>query len=384
MAITGRATEPTGAEAAVAAEVGIPAYTRWVESVGIPIHKGYYVEDVRTVEVGKWEERECNAAFLVLAGQEGVSEARVTEIPPGRTLPPLKFALDEVVYVAEGRGLTTIWATEGSPRKTFEWQKHSMFLLPRNHTHQLGNTQGSAPVRLLHYNYLPIAMSIVPDPTFFFQNPYVDPLTLEDGQADFYSEAKAILPPESARTRPGRVWWYGNFFPDMRVWDKLHTYEERGAGGLRVGVQFARSGMTSHMSVFPSRTYKKAHRHGPGVAIIIPAGEGFSIMWQEGREKVFIPWHEASVFVPPDRWFHQHFNVGSAPARYLAFHAPRGLPGRSERVEDLARDQIEYPDEDPVVRQTFEKELAQRGLTSLMPDEAYRDRDYRWAFDEPD
>ena len=52
-----------------------------------------------------WSERECNAAFMQLMGQEGIIEARISEIPPGKTLPPLKFALDEVVYVVEGRGL---------------------------------------------------------------------------------------------------------------------------------------------------------------------------------------------------------------------------------------------------------------------------------------
>jgi hypothetical protein len=120
-------------------------------------------------------------------------------------------------------------------------------------------------------------------------------------------------------------------------------------------VQFTNSGMTAHMSVFPSRTYKKGHRHGPGVVIIIPAGEGYSIMWEEGREKVFIPWHEASVFVPPNRWFHQHFNVGSEPARYLAFHTPR-----------------------------VEGELGKRSLTSLMPNAAYNDPTYKWAYAEED
>jgi hypothetical protein len=140
--------------------------------------------------------------------------------------------------------------------------------------------------------------------------------------------------------------------------------------------------MTAHMSVFPSKTYKKGHRHGPGVVIIIPAGEGYSIMWPEGRDKVVIPWHEASVFVPPNRWFHQHFNVGSIPARYLAFHTPRELPGRSERVEDLARDQIEYPQEDPWIRQKFEDELGKRGLTSVMPDQVYTDPNYKWAYEE--
>src|SRR6266545_2897004 len=60
-------------------------YEEWIASTGVPIHRGYFIEDVRTVEVGWWEERQCNSAFLVLAGQEGVSEARVTEI--GRARP---------------------------------------------------------------------------------------------------------------------------------------------------------------------------------------------------------------------------------------------------------------------------------------------------------
>ena len=70
------------------------AYDHWVESHGLPVHAGYYIEDLRTLELGWWEERQCNAAFLKLTGQEGISEARVTEIPAGKTLPPLRFALD--------------------------------------------------------------------------------------------------------------------------------------------------------------------------------------------------------------------------------------------------------------------------------------------------
>ena len=330
------------------------------------------------MELGPWPERECDAAFLVLAGQEGVTEARVTEIAPAKTLPPQRFALDEVTYVVEGRGLTTVWAGDG-PKKTFEWEKHSMFLVPRGYQYQLGNTSGSAPVRLLHYNYLPITMAVVPDPKFFFENPYVNTEIM--GEGDLYSEATAV-PRDDARGA-SRVLWHGRFFPDMRAWDKLHTYQERGGGGHRVGVMFAGSTMWSHMSVFPSRTYKKGHRHGPGVVIVIPAGEGYSTMWPEDGERVVIPWHEGSVFVPPNRWFHQHFNVGEIPARYLAFHAPRGT-GQSERVEDRQRDQIEYPSEDPWIRQKFEAELAERNLTSLMPAEAYTDPDYTFAYHDED
>jgi gentisate 1,2-dioxygenase len=142
---------------------------------------------------------------------------------------------------------------------------------------------------------------------------------------------------------------------------------------------FPNSEVFAHMSVFGAQTYKKGHRHGPGRVIIIPAGEGYSIMWEEGKEKVVVPWHECSVFVPPNRWFHQHFNVGAAPARYLALHSPMQFYGHAEKVEDRAKDQIEYPNEDPWIRKKFEEELAKRGLKSLMPDEAYANRDYEWS-----
>ena len=356
-------------------------YDRWMETIGIPIHKGYYIEDLRTVELGWWEERQCNSAFIQLMGQEGVSSARVTEIAPGKTLPPLRFLLDEVVYVASGRGLTTIWAKEGGPKKSFEWQAHSMFLIPHNSFHQLSNMQGDKPVRLLHYSYLPLAMSTMRDPEFFFNNPYTsqDSDEMFEEKAEYYSEAKMVQIPDSGTTWGRGVYWYGNFFPDMRAWDKLDANKRRGAGGQSVYIQFPDSEVSCHMSVFAAKTYKKAHRHGPGRVIIIPAGEGYSIMWEEGKEKVVIPWHEDSIFVPPNKWFHQHFNAGGTPARYLALHPPMQFYGHAEKIEDRAKDQIEYPDEDTAIRQRFEDELAKKDLQSLMPAEAYENKDYEWS-----
>ena len=359
----------------------VSAYNRWVESQGIPVHEGYYVEDLRTLELGWWEERQCHGAFLKLAGQEGVSEARVTEIPAGKTLPPLRFVLDEVVYVVEGRGLTTVWGGEEKPKKTFEWQTNSLFLIPRNYSYQMSNMQGNKHARLLHYNFLPLAMSITPDPKFYFENSHVDLDLVYGSEGEFYSEAKAVRDTGewAGRALPRNI-WFGNFFPDMKNWDKLDNHEHRGAGGNVLLVKFPNSAMKGHMSVFPADTYKKAHRHGPGVVIVIPAGEGYSIMWEEGKDKIVMPWHEASVLVPPNRWFHQHFNVGGSPARYLAFHSPEGLVGYSERVEDMERDQIEYPDEDPWIREKFQTELAKRGFKSSMPEGAYRDRNFQWSY----
>src|SRR5688500_20317180 len=103
-------------------------YDEWMEAQGIPVYRGYYIEDLRTLQLGWWDARECNSAFIQLVGQEGVTSARVTEIPPGKTLPPIKFALDEIVYVVAGRGLTTLWAGETRPKKTFGRHDNSTWL----------------------------------------------------------------------------------------------------------------------------------------------------------------------------------------------------------------------------------------------------------------
>lgn len=356
----------------------VSPYDRWISSLGVPIHKGFYIEDARTVEVGRWEERDCNGAILALAGQEGVTETRVTEIAPGHTMPPLRFAFDELVYVLEGQGLATVWSSDDRPRVTLEWQKHSLFMLPRNCFHQLANARGDAPARLLHFNYLPLGMAIFPDPAFHFGNDFQSTYDPSSPDESMYSEAIGI-PSNEERTRGGMAYWIGNFFPDVLAWDKLGPQRGRGAGSFRFWVRYPRTTMRTHMAVFPSRTYKKGHRHGPGVAIVIPGGEGYSYMWQEGGEKLFIPWHEGSVFVPPDQWFHQHFNIGSHPARYLAFHGP---PGATSDAAERARDQIEYPDEDPLIRQTFERLLAERSLTSFMPDQAFVDPNYEWGYEQ--
>lgn len=352
-------------------------YDRWMEAQGIPVHTGYYIPDLRTLEVEWWQERQCRSAFVQLVGNEGVVSGRVTEIAPGASLPPLKFALDEVVYVCSGRGTSAVWASERSPRRTFEWQEHSLFLVPRHHCRVFSNVQGDRPVRLFHFSYMALAMSALPDPDLYFHYSY-EP-SQEESNEDLYSEAKLVQVENGDEMILLRAFWSGNFFPDMRAWTKLDPNSRRGAGGKTVFIRFPGTEIRAHMSVFPAQTYKKAHRHGPGRAILIPAGEGYSVMWEEGKEKVVCPWQECSMVTPPNRWFHQHFNVGDDYARYLALHPPMQFYGHAEKVVDRAKDQIEYPDEDPFIRQTFEDELGKRGIRSAMPDECYRDPDYEWS-----
>jgi hypothetical protein len=83
------------------------------------------------------------------------------------------------------------------------------------------------------------------------------------------------------------------------------------------------------------------------------------------------------LIVPPNRMFHQHFNTGAAPARYLAFkHEVAGSLRNSQGVplawisQRIGGDQIDYADETPEIRSMFADALAKHGVTPKM-DDAY-------------
>ena len=89
-------------------------------------------------------------------------------------MPPLKFALDELIYTISGWGIATVW-TEGVPKHSFEFGPRSLFLIPRGCHRQFANARGDQTLRLLHNNYLPVAMSLEPDPGFYFTNAHPHP-----------------------------------------------------------------------------------------------------------------------------------------------------------------------------------------------------------------
>ena len=354
-------------------------YDEWIASLamqGIPIYRGNHIEDMRTVEVGWWEEKECGAAFLQLDGQWRLLDVRVTEVPPGHTTAPFKMLLDEKVYVLSGHGQCTIWA-EGMPKRSFEWQPHSLFFIPPNYSYQLSNLRGDQPARLVHSNRLDIAASMIRNPDVFFNNPVVDTSILY-GDQDIFSEAKVVHGTMGIARNESRAVWTSNFFPDVSAWEKLEPYRNRGAGGMTVAFGSVHGGLGStnaSMSVFPAQRYKMAHKHDAGAVIVIPKGEGYSVLWKPGsNERLVCPWREGSLLVPPHMWYHQHFNLGLEPARYLKLNGH--IPAFRES------EQIDYSVEEPWVHRRFQEELAKRDLTTEMPEECYTTPHYEWPYGE--
>ncbi len=338
------------------------AYDQWVQSEGIPIIKGWYVEDLNAVTLEPWERKGGKGAYIYLEGSEGSSDTYLCEIPPGKNINPQHHLYEEMIYILSGRGATTIW-NEGCPKQTFEWQEGSLFAIPINAWHQHFNGQGDKPVRYLGATNAPMVVSLFHNMDFIFKDAFVFS-DRYSGEQDYFTN------PGQFFSSQDRI-WETNFVPDVRT-AKLYEWMERGAGGVNVRYEIAGNTMSPHISQFPTGTYKKAHRHGPGANVIIVSGEGYSLMWPEGQPKMKIDWKVGSLFVPPDRWFHQHFNTGREPAKYLALkksgsrkHVLGKIYGTDEDVKK-GGDQIEYRDQDPDIERIFIEELAKKGLKSQM------------------
>jgi quercetin dioxygenase-like cupin family protein len=345
----------------------INTHREYQRQEGIPIHGGFAIDDLKTVEVGPWARRGGRGAFVNLEGTEGVNDAYIAEIPPGASLNPQHQLFEEMIYVVDGNGSTTVWYDEDN-KASFEWKAGSMFAIPLNAWHRHFNGRGDKPARFLSVTNAPVVMNLFHNLRFVFETPYV----FDDRwEKEFFSGEGTMW----ANRRGTRHVWETNFVPDTHSIE-LYSLPGRGAGGRNIQFELAHNTMAAHISEFPVGTYKKGHRHGPGAHVIILSGQGYSLLWPEGEERRKVDWHAGSMVVPPNQWFHQHFNAGAEPARYLALrwgsnrYDMGGAIRSGENTTDVSLKeggaQIEYPDEDPAIHRLFEGELAKSGAQCRM------------------
>jgi len=343
----------------------IDTYQEWQQAQKIPIHTGFFIEDVKRVETAPWDLKGGRGAFINLEGTGGTNDAYVCEIPPGGKLKPQKHLYEEMVFIVDGHGATSIWQKDGK-KHTFEWHPGSLFAIPLNARYQHFNGQGNAPVKYFAVTNAPFMISVFHNLDFIFNNDYsfTDRFSPEE-EGDYFSGK-------------GQLWGDKlsvNFVPDT-VTIPLYEKKERGAGGNRhVRFDLAGNIMMSHISEFAVGTYKKAHRHGPGAHVTILTGRGYSLLWPDGKEPIRVDWKPGSVVVPPNQWFHQHFNSSAEPARYLAlrwntwryrFAMFNHEDAPTDKSVKEGGAQIEYEDEDPKIHKMFEAALAQAGARCRM------------------
>ena len=337
-------------------------YLAWVRAEGLDVIGAQYVPNLRTVELKPWARRGGSGVYINHDASRTSNDCYVCAIPPGKKLEPQRQLYEEMILILDGRGATTVWNDAGK-RITFEWKAGAMFAIPLNCWHQHFNGSGQEAARYVGVTNAPSVMNLYDDTNFVFNTPY-DFKGRFNGEPDYFTpkaEKKGFL-------------LATNFVADA-VNLPLISAKERGAGGGHIRFNMC-GGMPSHISQFPVGTYKKAHCHGPSAHVIILSGEGFSLMWHEGHEPQRFDWQVGTLIVPPNRMFHQHFNTGASPARYLAFKHEVASLRNSQGVpvawisQRIGGDQIDYADEKPEIRSMFADALARHGVTPKM-DDAY-------------
>jgi mannose-6-phosphate isomerase-like protein (cupin superfamily) len=349
----------------------IDPYLDWTQREGIPIHEDIGV-DLVAADTAPWPRlgERCKGAFVHLKGRGDWMTVFLLDIPPGGKSAPQRHLFDEMFYVISGHGTMTV-DVPGGGKHVFEWGPRSLFNPPLNATYQIFNGSGREPVRLASANDLRILMNIIRSEDFLFGNPFAFPE--REGLPAFYSGEG-----ELTAIRPGRNLWETNFVADLGAFE-LKPWEARGAGSSNIQFLLAESSMGAHVSEMPVGTYKKGHRHGPGLHVFFIHGTGYSLLWYEGdREFERVEWRHGVVFAPPDNMFHQHFDTSERPARYLAigFGSKRypivwerriGSEGRRTDVSiKEGGAQIEYADQDPRIHAIWLEELAKTGVKSQM------------------
>ena len=350
-------------------------YLNWAQGEGVPIHLAFG-HDLLALETAPWPRYGARGCFAHTHGRGDFMANYVLEIDPGAKTRPLNHLYEALFYVLAGHGSTTVWLDE-KEKRTFEWGPRSLFVVPLNCRYQIFNGSGREPARLSCTNDAPLTINLYHNLDFVFANPFSFPDRIGlakyfNGEGDHSTYSRG-----SEATRQNI--WETNFVPDLGSL-KLYELDARGKGSMNVAFILADGTMHAHTSEIPAGRYKKAHRHAAGTHVHAVDGEGYSLLWYEGDSEFReFPWRHGFMYAPPFWMFHQHFNTGDKPARYLACSlGSRRYPfialrrrsaegGGAISVQQGGR-QIEYEDQDPRIHRKWLEAIAANGIGSRMGD----------------
>ena len=107
------------------------AYTIWVRNEGLEIISAHYVPNLHTVELKPWARRGGRGVYINHEASRTSNDCYVCEIPPGGKLAPQRQLFEEMIYVLDGRGSTSVWNDAGKDHLRMEQG------LAVRHPHQL-------------------------------------------------------------------------------------------------------------------------------------------------------------------------------------------------------------------------------------------------------
>jgi hypothetical protein len=301
---------------------------------------------------------------------------------------PQRHLYQQLICILEGNGATQIWADgQENQKRMFEWNQFSLFSPPLNTWYQLFNG-GNTPVLYLAVNDAPMVIDLFHNSDFVFNNPYQFTDRFLPSDDEYFTREQRHLESD------GRgVLWQTNFISNVA--EALVDAQEKKGAGVKITIfDMVENSFAGHLTEWDIGLYHKAHHHQGGAILLILRSTGYSLMWPQEigvrpyqnnfeDQVIRVDWGPFSVFSPPTKWFHQHFNTGTETARQLAFRPggsarnPTGFRRSGSRIIDgmpgvyvsyrKGGTLIEYADEDPRIRIDYEEALKATKIKSRMP-----------------
>ncbi len=365
-------------------------YRQFLTEENIPIYENIIgVHNVRELDLGAWDRLGGNGAYIYLDGTDGIKGMFVLEVPGGAALKPERHFYHAIYLVVEGRGTTETWVDEKN-KKVTEWGPGSLFYLPPNVHHRIVNATNERVLIIAATNAPPV-FNVVFDEHFIFNNDYIFPAHYRDDQ-DFYKYDEKVYAVPFNKRAQART----NFYPDI-VHSELPLDNQRAPGFRRI--QPAWSGFEDEscgfIAQYPQGRYSRAHYHDAGAVLVCLRGKGYTYNWpvelgqtpwkdghgDEVKVLDYVPGGLVAAAPGGGTWFHQHFGVADEPFRVINFWGGPtpltylGFDPESGAATNLNISQggraIGYAQEDPFIREQFQRELEAVGHSNTMPPSVY-------------
>lgn len=332
-------------------DFGLTPYEQLQAKEGIPIVKGNVVSDVTTLELGRWERMGAFGCYLNLSHQQ-LTDAYVCEIPAGGETLPQRHLFEEIIYVAKGRGATSVWQDAGA-KVTFEWGAGAIFAIPLNASYQHFNGSRDEPVRLFAGTNCPRMINMFHNEDFVFRNPF--------NFRDRFHEAEDYLRYNKHVT--DRT-WETNLVPDANTF-ALDDFPMKGKNVKHMRFTLADTTYGCHVSEYPPGCRSTFHRHGPTAVIIVTQGEGFVMLWKDGEPRQRHDFKAGTVYSPDDLMWHGHFNTGKGTMRHFAIRGESPKYSH-DRFRNPLWTMIPMSEEPPEIQREYVEILAKKGVEATV------------------
>jgi len=281
-------------------------------------------------------------------GEQDDTDAYVCEIPPTSQTLPQCHLFETLVYVASGRGATTLWHDENSKR-TFEWGAGAIFAIPLNVSYQHFNVSKDEPVRFLGGTNLPHLINLFHNEDFIFRNPFQFHDRFSN-EPDFFKHNVQL----TIRS------WETNLIPDVNAF-ALDDFPMKGKGVRIMRFGLAGTVYGCHIQQIPVASRSTFHRHGAGAMVTVTQGTGFAMVWREDEPRQRFEIRPGSIYSPGDLMFHGHFNTGHTTMRHFAMRG-RSPKFSQDRYRTPLHYMIPFDEEPPEIQQEYLEALKKNGV----------------------